>query len=141
MTKQGHILRRRRSIFVFLSALVLLAIGGTIAFNNNISTMNNKFGLAYYQTENTEKFTSPDDWKTCDEVPKEAIATNKSTMDIKVRVGYIEYWRNHDDIDNLPLVRDNTRLAVINFQNANDWEDGNDGWYYWKGTLAPGGEA
>ena len=138
MTKQGHILRRRRSIFVFLSALVLLTIGGTIAFNNNISTMNNKFGLAYYQTENTEKFTSPDDWKTCDEVPKEAIATNKSTMDIKVRVGYIEYWRNHDDTDNLPLVRDNTRLAVINFQNANDWEDGNDGWYYWKGTLAPG---
>ena len=137
--KKVKIFKQHRFVFpVILMALVLLAIGGTIAYNSNVAIFNNEFKLKYGQTSSTEEFTSPQNWKTCDETPKTVVTTNEGNFNIRVRLSYDEYWRDRNDQNYLPLTRNGVRLTTINFQNENDWEDGNDGWMYWKGVLAPG---
>lgn len=129
--------RHRRILPAIIAVGFLTLIGGTIAYNQDQAFFSNLFHLGYYEAEYTESFISPDDWKTCDEVPKTVITKNNSTANFKVRLSYEEYWRNKEDTANLPLQKDGETLAIINFQNEDDWSlRGN--WYYYKNELAPG---
>ena len=138
MVKIRKLLKRNRYCFGILMLLILLGVGGTIAYNTNIAIYNNEFNLKYGKVPVTEEFTSPNNWKTCDETPKTVVTKNEGNFNIRVRLSYDEWWRDKNDENYLPLTRDGVRLTTINFQNEDDWEDGNDGWYYWKGELAPG---
>lgn len=127
---------KKRFFISFFVLSILLAIAGTIAYYAEQQNYNNKFRIASDVIDHIEDFT-PRDWAPCDETPKTLITTNRSEHPIQVRLKYDEWWRNQADTENLPLEQNGTRLAVINFQNEDDWEL-NGEWYYWKGELAPG---
>ena len=129
---------RKRSIVSLLFVGIFLFIGGVFAFNRDSISFNNLFHLGEHVATHTEEFVSPDDWQVCDETPKTLVTRNDSTHDIYVRLSYDEYWRMQDDITELPLIKDGVRLAIINFQNEDDWELRDDGWYYFKEALEPG---
>ena len=128
----------KKPIIALLFVGVFLFIGGAFAFNTDSFSFNNLFHLGAHVATHTEEFVSPEDWKTCEEVPKTLVTRNDSTHDIYVRLSYDEYWRMQNDLTNLPLTKDGIRLAVINFQNEDDWELHDDGWYYFKESLKPG---
>ena len=109
----------------------------TIAYNHDSSTIPNEFSVGQYRTVFTEQFTSPNNWKPCDETAKTFTVKNETGTDIKVRIKYDEVWRNAADTKNLPLTKDNITLANVVLQNTNDWELKGDGYYYYKNALAP----
>ena len=137
MVNFGQNNKRKRITFGILTAFILLAIGGTIAYYAEQLSFDNKFQLSAEEIEHTEEFTSPKNWEPCEETPKTLVTTNNSNHNIKVRLKYDEWWRNQADTENLPLEQDGSRLTTINFQNEDDWELSGE-WYYWKGELAPG---
>ena len=129
----------KKKIILFAAlALSLGAIGFSFAFGQDIANYLNSFKVAEYKVVATETFTSPSDWSPCGEIPKEFVIKNEGATPVAVRIRYSEYWRNAADTDNLPLEKDNVRLAIINFQNEDDWELNADGYYYYKTTLAAG---
>ena len=106
----------------------------------DLINFNNLFHVGAYKTSMTETFVAPDDWKPCEEKEKLVIVKNEGTVNVAVRLKYKEYWRNAEDTANLPLEQNGVRLANIFFQNEDDWELRNDGYYYYKEELAPGEE-
>ena len=138
MKRSKSTIRKRKFLPILaVSILALLGLGGVIAYNTDSVFFANLFHLNHYEAQYVETFESPDDWKTCQEVPKTVITKNNSTAPFKVRLNYDEYWRNKEDNANLPLEKDGETLAIINFQNEDDWElRGN--WYYYKQDVQPG---
>jgi len=137
MRGQKHTFRIRKFLPIFAVVGILAVVGGVFAFNQDSAFFNNQFGIASYESEFIETFESPADWETCQEVPKTVVTKNNSTGNFKVRLSYEEYWRNAADDANLPLVKDGETLALINFQNENDWtRHGN--WYYYNYEVEPG---
>lgn len=132
-------IRNKRALIIG-GAFLFLGIGVTIAYNADLISIPNLFQPKEYKTEVTESFVSPGDWKPCDAVPKTVKAKNSGRANVAVRLKLKEYWRNAEDTANLPLEKDGVRLATIVFQNENDWELKDDGYYYYKQELAPGEE-
>ena len=129
----------KKKLFIpILLVGVFLFIGATIAIHSDYSVLDNVFNLSSHVATSIEEFEPPDDWHICEEVPKTLITRNDSNHDIYVRLSYEEYWRSRTDETNLPLIKDGVRLAIINFQNEDDWELKSDGWYYFKQALKPG---
>lgn len=122
-----------------LIALLLLAVvgvvGGTFAYFTNEATFKNEFQTSTYQTEATETFTAPTNWKPGDTTPKTVVVTNKGDVPVAVRVSYTEKWVAADGTTELPLQSDGKDVAVINFANQADWtKTGN--YYYYKDKAA-----
>lgn len=138
MKRSKSTIRKRKFLPILaVSILALLGISATFSFYSDSFSFANLFNLNHYEAQYVETFESPDNWKTCEEVPKTVITTNNSTAPFKVRLSYEEYWRNKEDNANLPLQKDGETLAIINFQNEDDWTlEGN--WYYYKQDLQPG---
>ncbi len=130
-------IRRKGAFFSILAVVLFALVGLTIAFNSDIKLFGNLFHAGAYQAEYKEEFTSPSDWTPCEEVPKLVNVKNNSPVNLKVRLTYDEFWRNKANTSNLPLEKDGTQLAVINFQNEDDWEQRGE-WYYYKEDLEPG---
>ena len=139
MRGKNDIISRNRKPIVFVCLLLaVVGIGFTIAYNSDSSVISNGFGVAGYKTSVSESFVSPLNWSPCDEAQKLVTAKNESSVDVSVRLKYNEYWLASDDITRLPLEKDGVRLALIVFQNEDDWELKDDGYYYYKSALAPG---
>jgi alternate signal-mediated exported protein len=125
---------------IIFGVVGFLAIGGTIAVNQSTHIFDNLFHVdEATHIDFIETFDSPDDWQPCQEIPKTAIARNEEGVTVNLRLKYDEYWLSKDGED-MPLQKDGDSIAIINFQNQADWEDGGDGWYYYKHQLAPGDE-
>ncbi|MBR3377763.1 hypothetical protein IKG50_00315 [Candidatus Saccharibacteria bacterium] len=137
MKNTKRINHKKRLLLGVLALGIFVVIGGVIAVSHDSSIFDGLFHLKSGETTFTD-IVPPDDWKRCDEAPKEVVTSNSSTFDIKVRMKYDEYWLAQDGINYLPVEQNGQRLTTINLQNQNDWEDGHDGWIYWKGTVAPG---
>ncbi|MBR3378393.1 BsaA family SipW-dependent biofilm matrix protein [Candidatus Saccharibacteria bacterium] len=141
-------LKKKRTLAIAGVSVLCLVIVGTIAFNQDSIFFNNLFKLADDNVEFVETFDSPDDWQPCQEIDKTAIATNKNATPRYVRMKINEYWRTKDtttpstdhETTDLPLTWNDSgtdkHYAVINTQNDDKWELKNDGWYYYKTTLA-----
>lgn len=132
-----NILKKKRALIAVLALIAVGLVAGTIAYNNDRSIFANIFGVSDFKTEFIETFDSPDNWQPCDEIPKTVIAKNNSGVRVNVRLSYEEFWKAKNG-GSLPLTRNGVKLAVINFQNEDDWELRSDGWYYFKAGLAPG---
>ena len=132
-------LQHKKRMIILFVALAILAVGGTLALSYNSTIIRNLFGLGYYRTVSYEEFVSPDDWKTCDITPKYLKVKNESNLDIAVRISYEEFWKAADEQTDLSLTKDNVPLAIIHFQNQNDWEL-TDGYYYYKNDVTPNAE-
>ncbi len=145
MKKKMNKTVRQKKLLLAIAVALLVAVGGTLAYHTSRGAFNNNFMLGYWQNETTEVFDSPT-WKTCDEIPKIVIGKNTGTVPAVARLSYDEYWKmigststSHDT--ELPLLDgDNDPIAYVNLQNQADWEDGGDGWYYYKYVLWPGEE-
>ena len=129
-------IKRKGALFAVLFTSIFALIGLTIAFNSDLKIFGNLFKAGAYEAEYREEFTSPTDWTPCTETPKLVTVKNNSPVNVKVRLKYDEFWRNKADTQDLPLIKDGTTLAVINFQNEDDWEQHGE-WYYYKEDLAP----
>ncbi|MBR6961938.1 family 20 glycosylhydrolase [Candidatus Saccharibacteria bacterium] len=130
--------RNKKPLLFAVLLFVVAGIGLTIAYNSAVHPFSNDFGVAGYKTLVSEDFVSPTNWTPCDEAPKTVFAKNESSVDVSVRLKYNEYWLAADDITRLPLERDGARLVSIVFQNEDDWELRDDGYYYYKVALSPG---
>lgn len=132
-----NVLKKKRVLIAILALIAVGLVAGTIAYNNDRSIFANIFGVSDFKTEFIETFDSPDNWQPCDEIPKTVIAKNDSGVRVNVRLSYEEFWKAKNG-GSLPLTRNGVKLAIINFQNEDDWELRSDGWYYFKAGLAPG---
>ena len=131
-----HLKNKKSLLFGGVLCTVAAIIGVSVAYNQDRSTLENAFKLGAHEIVATEVFTSPDNWKPCDEVAKTLTIQNKSSVDIKIRVKYDEVWRDATDTEELPLIKDGVRLSNIVLQNLDDWELSG-GYYYYKDLLAP----
>ena len=136
--------KHKRIIAISLLGLIVVTIGGTIAYNTDWSVFGNLFKIGYWRTQFVETFDSPDNWQPCEEIPKTVIAKNTGTVEAKARLSIEDFWKiagstSTDHESELPNVRNDITLAQILFQNEDDWTL-KDGYYYWNGTLKPGEE-
>ncbi len=132
-------IKNKKAILVSGVALIAVAVFGfTFAFNHDRSTIVNTNGIADYVIAYSEEFVSPQNWKTCDTTPKTFTVKNEGDRAVTVRIKYEEYWRNKVDTEYLQPMKDGVQLAIITFQNENDWILKSDGYYYYKESLEPG---
>lgn len=132
-------MRKKRIIAVIGLAALTALVGGTVAYLNDSNSFENNFKLASGEVEYTETFESPRNWKSCDTTPKTLVITNKSDTPVAARFKMEEYWKVNGSTSagktsDLSLTHQNQRVAIINFQNQNDWEQKGDWWVY-KATL------
>ena len=133
-----NIKNKRALLFGGVLCLAFAAIAITIAYNRDSSVLANNFGMGVYRTTVYDNFTSPSNWKPCDETPKTVTIKNTGNLDVVARLSYDEYWTG--SFVGSSLEYNGVRLANIVFQNEDDWELRQDGYYYYKNTLAPGEE-
>jgi len=131
---------KKRTLIAVLALLgVSAAIGTTVAFLSDSVNFNNDFHLAAGETEFVETFKSPDNWKSCDTTQKELAITNKSDVPVVARFKMEEYWKRNgststDHTNEISPTYQGHKVAIINFQNQNDWEQKGE-WYVYKNVL------
>ncbi len=128
--------KNKKSLIALLLVGLLGIVGGTIAYFTNTVPFENIFKTPKYETKATETFTSPENWLPGTTTDKDLIVTNSGDVEVGVRISYSENWKDKDN-ENLSLTLPNSenRAAIINFTNTNDWKL-QDGYYYYKDTLA-----
>lgn len=135
-------MKKKRAIVAAIAVAGIAVIGGTFAFYADQASFSGIFNLGSPQVEFTETFESPNYWKSCDVTPKTLIITNKTDYPVKARFKMEQYWKasgstSTDHTTELPLQYQNADVAIIGFQNDDDWEfDGE--WYTYKTTLQKG---
>ena len=105
---------------LFMTTILLGIVGFTIAYFTSSTDFDNEFYTAVYQTKATETFTSPENWMPGDTIPKTLTIKNEGNVDVKARVCISEEWTSNNN-ESLPLIFDDVRMALINFDNAEDW--------------------
>ena len=123
---------------IIFTLIFIFTIGGTIAYLSTTDVFENIFVVGAYRIVSTEVFESPDNWKPGDETPKTITVKNEGTVPVKIRLSYTEEWKDENG-NNLPLTYNNERLAIINFDNGQDYAY-RDGYYYYDYDLQPGEE-
>ena len=127
---------KRKLIIIVASILLMLAVGSTIAYLTTSDTFENVFNTASCAVKAQETFSSPSDWKPGDETAKTVSVTSQCSSCLNARVSYTEKWEDKDG-NELSLIKNGRRVAIINFDNTSDWEL-IDGYYYYKNDLANG---
>ena len=138
-----------RILPIFATFAIFALVGTTIAYYSDSAHFSNDFTLAADTVEFVDTFKSPDNWSPCDETPKTAVATNKNDEERYVRMKIQDYWRENgsqtstDDHETSDLPKTWTddqnqthNYADINYQNQSDWAYAQDGWYYYRTSLA-----
>ena len=144
-------MKEKKTILILILVLTIGIVGLTIAYFSNSSTVNNIFTTQPYGTTVEETFTSPSNWLPGTTTDKTVVATNTGNVDEAVRISLSESWTtaNHNTLNgwitssgtkssHLPENEPSTdeRVAIINFDNDEDWEYSN-GYYYYKYKLSP----
>lgn len=132
-----------------LIALALVAfIGtvlGTVAYYTNTATFSNIFKTKPYSTEVTEHFESPEDWTPGTTTDKTITVKNTGEVDVAVRVKFEGSWQSAKGTALDGKVNGSEEAAILNFAEGivegtnENWEKKEDGYYYYKKTLAPQG--
>ena len=138
----------KKKKYMLILLILLLGVGGTLAFFTSTSELENEFKSGRYKTVSTDNFTSPSDWKPGDTTPKTITTKNEGTMPVRVRVKLEESWESENGND-LPLFFDVSLghndypiydlVSIINYDNETDWIFYDD-YFYYVGELAPGEE-
>jgi len=128
--------KKHPKLFISLGVLLVLLIGGTLAYYYTHDSIDNVFKTKEYSSQSIETFESPDDWKPGDTTKKEIIVKNSGDLCEDVRVYYTEKWTNKNG-DELPVLQNGMPLAKILLTNQDHWvKYGN--YYYYNKTLQPG---
>ncbi|MBR3176479.1 BsaA family SipW-dependent biofilm matrix protein [Candidatus Saccharibacteria bacterium] len=141
-------LKNKRKLAIAGIGFVVIAIGGTIAYNQTTAIFGNKFKLGGDQIEAVDIVPPVDDWQPCQEYPKTAAVTNRNDTPRYVRMKINDYWRvqnsqqtDHETSDLAMTWTDNSgthSYAFYNLQNQDKWELKSDGYYYYYQPLAAG---
>lgn len=141
-------LKKKRALAIAGVSIAILAVGGTIAYNQTVAVFNNKFNLKGDEIEAVDVVPPVDHWQPCEEYPKTAVVKNKNNTPRYVRTKIIDYWRvqnsqqtDHETSD-LPMTwtdgSGTHKYAFYNLQNEDKWTLAADGYYYYNDPLAPG---
>ena len=129
-------MKKKRNLYIIAFLCFITLVGVTIAYLGSTSVLENIFEAGTYKTVTHEEFTSPSNWLPGDTTPKTITTTNEGTIPVMVRVKFDEEWTSKNS-DDLPLTYNDENVAIINFDNLNDWIY-KDGYYYYLSELAPG---
>lgn len=134
-------------------------VGGTLAYWNQTTTINNPFSTNSYGGETVEEFNPADggDWEPGATVDKKVWVTNTGDYPIYVRVQFTEEWTGLDSdvkdgkkTNNATTTAANVKQAkaddglvyadgsVVHKNLVEGWSDNwiyDDGWYYYKTAL------
>lgn len=126
-------LKNKKLLITLGMMLLVLGIGSTIAYFTSTDIFPNIFNTATCNMQSIEKFESPNNWTPGTTTEKKVTIKSDCEACMNVRVSYTEKWEDKDG-NSLPLIKDGKRLAIINFDNTEDWEKkGN--YYYYKNNL------
>ena len=128
---------KKKPLIGLLAIALIGAVGVTYALFTNVETLHNYFGTKYYHVEVTEEFESPENWLPGTTTDKKVYAENTGEVEALVRIKYEEKWVAENG-EELPLKQGENVAAIINFVNEEDWEQKDDGYYYYNKLLNPG---
>lgn len=137
-------MREKRKIPLFLcGCMALLLIGSSFAFwSGKIDHTND---LKAHQTDAKIEEIFKQGSRPSGTVKKEVAFKNNSTNAAFLRVAYAETWKKKSGDDWILLNNqvNETDVAAKHWKNgfgANSdlWQDGGDGWFYYKKVLEPG---
>ena len=143
-----------------LGGLAAVAVvGGTWAYFNQTAAITNPFSTGSYGGSIVESFnpSEGDNWQPGATVDKEVVAENTGNSPLLVRVKMAETWSRNDqnmiaiNSEKQPdftevkqadaedgLVEDDQTVVWKNLAENDAWTQGEDGYWYYKGQLAPG---
>lgn len=145
-----------------LGGLAAVAVvGGTWAYFNQTAAITNPFSTGSYGGSIVESFnpSEGDNWQPGATVDKEVIAENTGNSPLLVRVKMAETWSRNGMAGTMPNITSADGDAFLNVSQAdpkdgetatddtvvhknladNDaWEKADDGYWYYRGQLAPG---
>lgn len=134
-----------------IGCLALLVTGFSLAFWSGKVEHTNQLKADQMSAKIVEVFAQ--DSEPRGRVPKSVSFQNYSSSSAFLRVAYAETWENDDDEDVdkegifIPTILNNQidgkDVAVKNWingfgQESDFWQDGGDGWFYYKKILKPG---
>lgn len=145
-----------------LGGLAAVAVvGGTWAYFNQTAAITNPFSTGRYGGSIVESFnpSEGDNWQPGATVDKEVVAENTGNSPLLVRVKMAETWSRNGMAGTMPNITSADGDAFLNVSQAdpkdgetatddtvvhknladNDaWEKADDGYWYYRGQLAPG---
>lgn len=102
----------------------------------------NTFDLPYYQVAIEEAYEPPEHWNPGESVLKQVAFANRGDLNALVRVSYLEFWQSYEEgvlLSNVFMTANGTEqpTAEKNWTTAwlSEWQDGGDGYYYYKKVL------
>lgn len=125
---------RKRKCSFALGILSMLLIGGTFAYFQETSQIENHFQVTEPKVYLNEKFNPYDEWLPGEEKQKEVRFGNEGKMAVVLRVKFVS------SIDANGNSTDISDKVELNFNSPffdNEWVRGQDGWYYYKKVLSP----
>lgn len=123
-----------------LSILSLLVVGSVYGFWHQELEHTNHLKADTIQAEIAENFTPQEPEGTVD---KEVSFQNKGSTDVFLRIAYVENWEKQGEAGETILLNNQLDGEDVSKKNwaANkeeNWQDGEDGWFYYKHILKPG---
>lgn len=118
---------------------VIITIGTTYAWNRQNGTVFNEFQSAQLQVDVIEEFPTQEiTW--CGATLKKVSFQNTGTVDAFIRVSYADYWLDQNKKYLSNVTEDGQEIAIKNWTKdwEQSWEDGKDGYYYYKKILKVG---
>ena len=118
---------RKKGLLILAAALILNVCCFSLVYAYSVSTAAamNEYTVGDNEIEINEVFEPPARLNDGDEIQKEVTVTNTGRTDCAVRL-----FIKPNDMEIMNHI-------AIDF-NMEDWHDGQDGYYYYKGILAPG---
>ncbi len=124
--------KKNKPIIYLVLLILLVGIGGTIAFQMFTGEFTNEFKTSAYNVEIEEEFYSK--WGA-----KKVSFINNDGTAVVIRVNYTESW---EDSNGYALNNKVNKIDVVNKMWTEEWLNdfilGQDGWYYYNKILSTG---
>ena len=131
--------KNKKPLIALTAVIAVILVGATVAYFATSVDFDNVFTTGTYQTNSTEVFTSPSNWKPGEKIDNTVVVENEGSIPVAVRVSYTSgVWTdsNGDELDPQP-----TGKVTVNLDNASDWisntETNGVTYYYYKEALNP----
>lgn len=145
----------KKKIVGILGLAAVMVIGGTLAYFNQTTTIDNPFDTGKYDSVLVEDFnpSDGDNWEPGAEVNKDIEVKNTGDYDLIVRVKLDETWTNksnsswtktNNGTDAVTIEQESATDGQIandksvvekTFANSDNWVLHTDGYYYYKSNL------
>lgn len=141
-----HLLKNKKNIVKLISVLLLVllavGIGTTGATISHRMKLTNQIRTPTVNVAVEEDFGADTPWNGIK--TKRVTFKNTGTADVFIRVAYAENWKYQTTAESILLPNQLNGVDVVtkNWTGwwKSEWQDGNDGWFYYKKVLSPGEE-